>query len=37
MFFVEAFFESIIHGIDGGFALFVPIECVEVGFLKEKN
>ncbi len=35
---VKAFLEGIIHGVDGGFAIFVAVHGVDVGFLdKEEN
>ena len=37
VFWVEAFFESVIHSIDGGFAIVVTFEGVEIGFLDEKE
>lgn len=33
VFFVEAFFESVVHGVDGGFAIVVAAHGVEIGFL----
>ena len=33
MLFVEAFFEGVIHGVDGGFAGFVALHGVEIGLL----
>ena len=33
---VETFFEGIVHGVDGSFAVFIAIESVEIGFLEEK-
>lgn len=35
--FVEAFFESIVHGVNGSFSVFVTFESVNVGFLDEKE
>ena len=35
--FVKAFFEGIVHGVNGGLAVFVALEGVEVGFLDEKE
>ncbi len=35
--FVKAFFESVIHSVDGGFSIFVAFESVEIGFLDEKE
>ena len=36
--FIEAFFEGIIHGINGSFAVFVTLKSVEIGLLnKEEN
>ena len=37
MFFVEAFFECVIHGIDSGFAFFIAIHSIDIGFLNEKE
>ena len=37
MFFIEAFFKSVIHGIDGGFAIVVALHGVEILFLDEKE
>ena len=34
---VETFLEGVVHGVDGGFALFVTVHGVEVGFLDEKE
>lgn len=34
---VKAFLEGIIHGVDGGFAIFVAFESVKVGFLNEEE
>lgn len=34
---VEAFFEGVVHGIDGNLAGFVSGECVEVGLLDEEK
>lgn len=33
----ETFFESVIHGIDSGFAGFVAVHGVDVGFLNEED
>ena len=35
--FVEAFFESIVHGVDGDFAIFVALHGVDIRFLDEEN
>ena len=35
--FEKAFFESVIHGIDGGFTGFVAVHGVDIGFLNEKD
>ena len=37
VFFVEAFFKGVIHGVDGGFAIFITFESVEVAFLDEEK
>ena len=34
---VEAFFESVVDGVDGGFLDIVAVEGVEIGFLDEGN
>lgn len=34
---VEAFFESIIHGVDGGLAVLIAIHGFDVGVLDEKE
>ena len=34
--FIEVFFESIVHGIDGGLTSIVALHSVEVGFLNKK-
>lgn len=33
---VETFFERVVHGVDGGFSVFVTSHGVEIGFLDEK-
>ena len=35
--FVEALFKGIIHGVDGGFSVFVALKSIDVGFLDEKE
>lgn len=35
--FIETFFESVIHSVDGGLAIFVALESVEIGFLDKKE
>lgn len=35
--FVKTFFKGVIHGIDGSFAIFVPIKSIDVGFLDEEE
>lgn len=35
--FVETFFEGVVHGIDGGFAVVIAAHGVEVGFLNEEK
>ena len=37
MFFVKTFFEGIIHGVDGGFAIVVAPKGIDVRFLDEKE
>ena len=37
MFFVETFFEGVIHGVDGGFAFFVAVHGIDIGFLDEEE
>ena len=37
VFFIETFFEGIIHSIDGGFSVFVAFKGIDVGFLDEKE
>lgn len=37
MLFVEVFFESIVHGVDGDFAIFVALHGVDIRFLDEEN
>ncbi len=37
MVFEETFFESVVHGVNGSFALLVAVESVEVRFLNEKQ
>ena len=35
--FVETFFESVVHGVDGGLAIFISLEGVKIRFLDEKK
>lgn len=35
--FKEAFFEGVVHGVDGGFTILVAGESIEVGFLDEEQ
>ena len=35
--FVKTFFQSVIHGVDGGFAIFISRKSIEVGFLDEEE
>lgn len=35
--FVKAFLEGVVDGVDSGFAGFVAIESINVGFLNEKD
>ncbi len=35
--FVKTFFQSVIHGVDGGLSVFVSLESVEIGLLDEKE
>lgn len=37
VFFVKAFFKGVIHGVDGSFAIFVPLKSIDVGFLDEEE
>ena len=37
MLLVETFFESVVHGVDGGLAVVVSRKSVEVGFLDEEK
>ena len=37
VFFVKAFFECVVHGIDGNFAVFVALHGIEIGFLNKKD
>ena len=37
MFWVETFFEGIIHGVDGGFARFVALHGGDIGVLDEEE
>ncbi len=37
VFLVKAFFQGIVHSIDSGFAIFVALHGVNIGFLNEKE
>jgi len=37
VFFIEAFFESIVHSVDGDFAVVVAVHSVDIGLLDEEE